>query len=208
MRVVEQKAELIWATPDPEKMIEIAGRTCYLSEDKITDDSSSKFVDKIRVNGHHAMIEFADACIRFTTDRGISHEIVRHRLASYAQVSTRYVNYSNKEMGFVEPLGLNEIQREIWMKSCKDSEKAYHKLRDQHCAPQVARDNLPTCLATEIVMKCNFREWRHFISLRGAPAAHPKIRVLAKMAYDILVDLAPNVFSDLEGVVAHVSTES
>lgn len=204
MRIVEQKAELIWATPDPEKMIEIAGRTCYLSEDKITDESSSKFVEKIRINGHHAMIEFADACIRFTTDRGISHEVVRHRLASYAQVSTRYVNYSNKEMGFVEPLGLNPAQRELWMKSCIDSEVSYHLMRDAGCAPQVARDALTTSLATEIVMKTNFREWRHFIALRGAPAAHPKIRVLAKMAYDILVELAPNVFSDLGEGVAYV----
>lgn len=204
MKIVEQKAELIWSTPDPEKMIEIAGRTCYLSEDKITDESSGKFAEKMRVGGHHAMLEFADACIRFTTDRGISHEIVRHRLASYAQVSTRYVNYSNKEMGFVEPLGLSPIQRELWMKACVFSEVSYHLSRDAGCAPQVARDVLPTCLATEIVMKCNFREWRHFISLRGAPAAHPKIRVLAKMAYDILEELAPNVFSDLGEVVAHV----
>lgn len=204
MRIVEQKAELIWATPDPERIIEEVSRTCYLSNDKITDDSAGKFVEKIRTSGHHAMLEFADACIRFTTDRGISHEQVRHRLASYAQVSTRYVNFANREMGFVKPLGMNDEQTKIWLAACEYAEKAYLDMRKAGCAPQSARDVLSTCFATEIVMKTNFREWRHFISLRGAPAAHPKIRVLAKMAYDILVDMAPNVFSDLEGVVAHV----
>ena len=99
MKIVNPSVELLWMTPEPEKMLEVAGRTCYKSEDKITPESSSKFIKGLIKSGHHAMIEHASASFRIITDRGITHEIVRHRLASYAQESTRYCNYSKDKFG-------------------------------------------------------------------------------------------------------------
>jgi thymidylate synthase (FAD) len=85
MKIVAPSVELLWITENPEQMIELAGRTCYKSEDKITSESSGKFVKMLTKSGHHAMLEHAVASFRIITDRGISHEIVRHRIASYAQ---------------------------------------------------------------------------------------------------------------------------
>jgi len=147
------------------------------------------------------MIEHACASFKIVTDRGISHEIVRHRLASYAQESTRYVNYSNAKFGsecsFIEPPGLSEHARVDWIIACEEAEVAYFEMLRQDCSPQIARSVLPTCLKTEIVMTCNFREWRHFITLRASKAAHPQIRPLAIEIHRMLNDIAPNIFGDL-----------
>ncbi len=201
MKIAKQSVELLWITPDPELQIEIAGRTCYKSEDKITENSSRQFARKMRKSGHHAIIEHAVASFRIVTDRGITHEIVRHRIASYAQESTRYCNYSadkfGKECTFIEPIGLTTEQYTIWRNSCKIAESTYFQLLDNGCSPQIARSVLLNSLKTEIVMMANFREWRHFISLRGAKAAHPQIRPIAVDIWKILMTHAPSVFDDL-----------
>ncbi len=202
MKIVQPTVELIWITPDAEGQIEVAGRTCYKSEDKMTEHTAGAFAKKMVNSGHHAMIEHALASLRIITDRGITHEIVRHRIASFAQESTRYCNYSSDKFGsectFIEPPGLTEVQRENWIAACEATEKYYFNMLAAGSSPQIARSVLPNCLKTEIVMTANFREWRHFITLRGNKAAHPQIRPIAKMVYTILMQHAPNVFSDLQ----------
>lgn len=201
MKIVEPSVELLWITENPEYQIELAGRTCYKSEDKITSSSAQMFSRKMREHGHHAMIEHAVASFRIITDRGITHEIVRHRLASFAQESTRYCNYSSdkfeNQCSFIEPPNLNQDQRALWEKACIEAEQSYFSLLKSGCSAQIARSVLPTCLKTELVMMANFREWRHFINLRGAKAAHPQIRPIAFMIWEILMQHAPGIFEDL-----------
>lgn len=201
MQLVEQSVELLWITPGPEKMIEAAGRTCYKSEDCITEDSAAKFARAMTKSGHHAMIEHAVASMRIITDRGITHEIVRHRLASYAQESTRWINYKKKggEIKFIEPSFETEEQRNIWLDLCKHSEETYMKLIDLGVDRGWARSVLPNCTKTEIVMTCNFREWLHFIKLRSHESAHPQIRWVAKECHKILLMHAPSVFDQIYG---------
>ncbi len=201
MKIVTPFAELLWITSEPERQIEKAGRTCYKSENKITENSAGIFSKMMRERGHHAMLEHAAASFRIITDRGISHEIVRHRLASYAQESTRYCNYSlNKfenHCSFIEPPDLTDTQHEIWRNSCEEAEKDYFAMLKAGCHAQIARSVLPTCLKTELVMTANFREWRHFIALRGSKAAHPQIRPIALEIWRVLMNHAPGVFDDL-----------
>ena len=205
MKIVEPSVKLLWITPDPEQQIETAGSTCYKSEDKITANSAHDFAAKMRKSGHHAMIEHAAASFKIVTDKGITHEIVRHRLASYAQESTRYCNYSqdkfSNEVSFIEPPGLEGYQRSHWELACHDAEKRYFAMLELGCSPQIARSVLPHCLKTEIVMMCNLREWRHFITLRGSKAAHPQIRPIAYAIWEVLMSHAPSIFEDLTPVV-------
>ena len=204
MRIVEQASRLLWVTPDPVKAIELAARTCYKSEDKITSESAAKMVTALLKRGHEAMVEHACASIHTVTDRGITHEFVRHRIASFAQESTRYVNYAggkqDRQIGVVKPLGMTEAQEAIWYRSCLRAEADYMEMIDAGCPPEVARDVLPTCTKTELVITCNFREWRHFLKLRklgrtGKP--HPKMRALACLVWNSLIDQAGPIFDDL-----------
>jgi len=202
MKIVKPSVEMLWITPDPERQVEAAGRTCYKSEGKITDDSARDFARRMRASGHHAMIEHGVASFRIVTDRGITHEIVRHRLASYAQESTRYCNYSqdkfDNQCSFIEPPGMSVFARDAWADSCLQAEKNYFQMLNYGESPQIARSVLPNCLKTEIVMMANLREWRHFIKLRGSKAAHPQIRPIAYAIWKELMQHAPSLFEDLE----------
>jgi len=190
MKIVKQKVELVWITPNPEKMIEAAGRTCYRSENSITEDSASSFTKNMFKSGHGAMIEHAVASFRITTDRAIANEIVRHRIASFAQQSSRYCNFSKDKFGneisIIEPPGLNDIQRTNWKIGSAYAEVSYFDMIKSGCSAEIARSVLPLCLKTELVMTANFREWLHFINLRGAKAAHPQIRPIAYQISNIL----------------------
>lgn len=200
--------------------IEIAGRTCYKSEDKISPDgeSAKRFVKMIIDNGHEAMLEHSSLSVRFICSRGVSHEIVRHRLFSFAQESTRYCNYSKGKFGgectFIVPpdqdWGVNteEYQDEynesetdsakiIWYASLKIIEDDYMCLLKEGWKPEQARDVLPNALKTEIVVTGNYREWRHFFKLRCDEKAHPHIRLLAQETLDDLKYRIPVVFDDL-----------
>jgi thymidylate synthase (FAD) len=127
---------------------------------------------------------------------------VRHRLASYAQESSRYCNYSTNKFGnvcsFIEPPGLTEYTFAAWKYACQTTEQMYFDLLEQGCSPQIARAVLPTCLKTELVMTANFREFRHFIQLRSSKAAHPQIRPIANEIWAVLYGIAPEVFIDIE----------
>lgn len=165
--------------------IERAGRTCYKSEDKITPDSARQFIAMIIKRGHHSVLEHEWVSVRIICDRGVSHEIVRHRLASYSQESTRYCNYSKARFGeeitVIDPRPhLTAEQFGHWEATIAHIERAYFWLIEGGAAPQMARSILPNSLKTELVMTCNLREWRHFFTLRTSDAAHPQLREITR----------------------------
>lgn len=190
--------------------IEQAGRVCYKSEDKITDDSAIKFAKNILSRGHEAVLEHCSFTVKFIVDRGVSHEIVRHRVASYCQESTRYCNYSKdkfgKEITVIKPCfwdkdedeNKEHIKYAVWKRGVTDAESAYFELLDLGATPQEARSVLPNSLKTEVVMTANIREWRHFLKLRTSSAAHPQIREVAIPLLKELQEKIPVLFDDIE----------
>lgn len=182
--------------------IERCGRVCYKSEDKITEDSASKFVSNIIKSGHESVLEHFSFSVRFIVDRGVSHEIVRHRLASYSQESTRYCNYSGDKFGneitVILPCYWQDSGEESrWIEACEQAEKNYFDLLEYGETPQEARSVLPNSLKTELIMTANLREWRHFLRLRTAVSAHPQIREVAVPLLHELQALVPVVFDDI-----------
>lgn len=193
------------------KRIERAGRTCYKSEAKMTEDSCLSFVKKILDSGHHSVLEHEKVTVRVTCDRGVTHEIVRHRIASYSQESTRYCNYGKegfgKEITVILPLWYMEAEKdcdnlrlryEAWLTACQQAEASYLLMLEQGASPQEARSVLPNSLKTEIVMTMNLREWRHFFKLRTAQAAHPQMREVVIPMLDEFKKRIPVVFDDIE----------
>ena len=204
MKIIEPSAELLWITPDAEKQIEKAARVCYKSEDRMTQESHKKFIKSLIDNEHSAMLEHACASIKFICDRGVSHELVRHRMASFAMESTRYCNYTkdkfDNEINVIKPELIEEEDHySFWQDVCEISEEKYFILVGEHYGnrPEMARAVLPTCLKTEIIVTTNMREWRHIIKLRTSDRAHPQMRELMNMALNILSKQCPVVFEDL-----------
>ena len=205
MRVIEPGHEIVFmpGTDEILHLLELAGRTCYKSEDKITDDSAAGFVGRIVRSGHESVIEHANITVRFIIDRGVSHELVRHRLAAYSQESTRYANYSQERFGreitVIKPCFWDQgsLEYDLWEKAMHQAEEAYMQLLDQGSSPQQARAVLPNSLKTEVVMTANLREWRHVFRLRCQKAAHPQIR---EVMLGLLADMhsrIPVLFDDL-----------
>lgn len=184
------------------RQIEKCGRVCYKSNDKINEISCYDFVRNIIKRGHESVLEHFSFSVKFVCDRGVSHEIVRHRLASYSQESTRYCNYSldkfGNEITVVEPYFFNENEKFVWYNSCLQSERSYFELLQLGCTPQEARSVLPTSLKTELIMTANLREWRHFLKLRTAKNAHPQIRELAIPLLKDLQERIPVLFDYIE----------
>ena len=189
------------------KKIERIGRTCYKSESKITDDSAGKFVAGLIQRGHEAMLEHESFTVKFVVDRGISHELVRHRMASFAQESTRYCNYAKDDFGseitFVIPSYLEEGTKawREWVYAMNYAEGAYFQMLDAGCTAQEARAVLPMSLKTEVVMTANLREWRHFFKLRAANVtgkAHPQMLEVTIPLLKQIKELIPVVFDDIE----------
>jgi thymidylate synthase (FAD) len=204
VKIVKLSVELIWMTPNPEFMIEMATRTAYKSEASYEASKSAAFLDRIiNQNHHHSVVEHASASFRIVCDRAISQEIERHRLFSFTQSSTRYCNYSKDKFDNginVTPMlkGLNEHQIDRRLELYNLIEAVYLAEIAEGVAPQQARDNLPLCLQTELVMTGNFRNWLHFIELRSAKSAHPQIRPIAYKINNLLSEQAPNIFKHLE----------
>lgn len=186
------------------RSIERAGRTCYKSEDKITPDSARKFVAGIIKSGHESVIEHEKITVRIICDRGVTHEIVRHRIASYSQESTRYCNYSadrfGNELTFIKPFYWKDDPKKmaIWMRSMGTIEEDYMDLIRLGASPQEARTLLPNSLKTEIVVTMNLREWRHFFKVRCSPAAHPQMREVAIPILKKFKEIIPVVFDDIQ----------
>lgn len=194
--------------------IERAGRTCYKSEDKITKGSAKAFVEKIIKSGHESVIEHEHLSVLFVCDRGVSHELVRHRLASFSQESTRYCNYSNDKFGseltFIIPcwtrisefdsgfgndfLTNNENE---WLSVMSNAEESYNTMIEEGWQPQQARSILPNSLKTEIVVTANLREWRLIFKQRTSEKAHPQMRELMIPLLKKVQSLIPVIFDDI-----------
>ena len=216
MRTVEASVEFI---NPPEysvvlDTIEKVGRTCYKSEHLITEDSAEGFVRRLIQRGHEAMIEHGSVTMRFINDRGVSHEEVRHRIASFGQESTRYCNYSKDkfdgevtyidiERGMELDATVSKLPFEVklaiiheWMVACLDAERHYMRMLELGATPQIARSVLNNSTKTELCITMNFREWRHFIRLRNDPTAHPQMREVAQQALDMLYEKYPVFFEE------------
>lgn len=192
------------------RKIEQIGRVCYKSEGKIKDGSAEKFIAGIIAHRHESVIEHEAISVKVICDRGVSHEIVRHRIASYSQESTRYCNYSIDRFdnqitcidiasGFKYDLSkaADKIKYEIWTKAMEDAENHYFEMINAGAKPEEARSVLPNSLKTEIVMTMNLREWRHFLKLRTGRRAHPQIIEISKMILQEFIARFPVFFGDL-----------
>ena len=212
MKIIDAGFEIL--TPISEggiselQFLEKIARKCYKSEDKISEDgeSAKRLVGSLIKSKHEAMLEHMSLSVLFICDRGVSHEIVRHRMASFAQESTRYCNYSKGKFGgevtFIRPYNMYSDSTEfaIWESAMSVAENSYMELLDNGISPQMARSVLPNSLKTELVMTANLREWRHFLNLRAAGstgAPHPQ---MLEVAVPLLIELQhaiPVVFDDI-----------
>lgn len=214
MILVKPSHKILAVSENPLPLIELAGRTCYKSEDRITDDSATKFVKMVTKRGHHSVIEHAFATVKIICDRGVTHEIVRHRLASYSQESTRYCNYRGG-VTFVIPPWCNSLQEKeygwrdfsgkeidtaslIWAFSMMDAESKYINLLNEGWSPQQARSVLPNSTKTEIVITANVREWRHIFKLRCNKASHPQMNEVMIPLHKEMKKLIPVIFDDIK----------
>ena len=214
MILIKPSHKILFISPKPLEMIEAAGRTCYKSEDKIIEESAEKFVRMIIKRGHLSVIEHVMMSVRFICDRGVTHEIVRHRLATYSQESTRYCNYKGG-VTFIIPSWIrlpegNYHEEDVnnlfpeycpeydWFNAMLYAEVKYKTLILEW-APQRARSVLPNSLKTEIVMTANLREWMHVFSLRTSKAAHPQMRELMIPLLEEVKALVPVIFDDIKG---------
>ena len=200
------------------KHIELCGRVCYKSEDKVTAESAPKFVAAIIKSGHESVLEHFDISVLFTVDRGITHELVRHRIASFSQESTRYCNYSKGKFGSeitvidiaggimndqtMKGLDGAEISAiiEEWIDACEDAGRHYFKMLELGASPQIARSVLNNSTKADIVVTMNLREWRHFFRLRTTPAAHPQMREVTIPLLRDFQKRIPGVFDDIKEV--------
>jgi thymidylate synthase (FAD) len=211
MRIIKPYYEIITTPAEIEIMTSRIGgiaRTCYKSEDKANQVSNENLAFQLARNGHEAMIEHCSISVKFICDRGVSHELVRHRMASFAQESTRYCNYSKEKFGkcvtFIRPCfwtecldeGRPENAYDIWYDAMLDAEEKYLKLIAMGASAQEARSVLPNSLKTEIVVTANLREWRHILKLRTAKAAHPQMRELMIPLAKELHELMPLIFDE------------
>lgn len=207
MKIIEPSVELIedFDAAAIMRKLERAGRVCYKSEGNIKDDSAEKFIRAIIKRGHESVIEHAAISFKIICDRGVTHELVRHRIgASYSQESTRYCDYSAGKFGgeltFIKPCFWSEDDEnfKLWRSTMELIEKNYLALRAGGARPEEARSILPNSLKTEIFVTMNLRELRHFIKLRTAKAAHPQMREVALKIYQILAEKLPAVFDDIK----------
>lgn len=208
MKIINPSYEILNTINGEEmlRFIEKIGRVCYKSEDRITDDSAKSFVLALIKSGHESVLEHVSITVKFICDRGVSHEIVRHRLASYSQESTRYCNYGKANadgkytgLTFIRPCYWpeNSYDMDKWKKQMQAVELLYISYVNTGSTPEQARAILPNSLKTEIVMTANLREWRHFLKLRTARDAHPQIREIAVPLLKKMQNMIPVVFDDI-----------
>ena len=181
------------------RRLERAGRISHKSEDNITEDSYKSFLKMLIKLGHESVLEHATLTVHAITERGISHEIVRHRIGSYTQESTRYCNYANDKFdGELTLIASDDILDDSYALECLlYIETCYRHLIKKGIRPEMARDILPNCLKTEIIMTYNIRSWRHFFKERLNKNAHPKIRELAMLLLKDFHKNIPVLFDDI-----------
>lgn len=183
--------------------LEQAARTCYKSEDKATAGSAQKLLSRIVRLGHDSVLEHVSITVRIVCDRGVTHELVRHRMCSFSQESTRYANYAQEKFGreitVIRPFfwGQDDRRYTLWLEAMQACEDAYLRLIDAGASPQEARSVLPNSLKTEIVTTANIREWRHIFRLRCDKAAHPQMRQVMLPLLQAFHEHIPLLFEDL-----------
>lgn len=217
MVILEPTYEIITPMPWAEmvKRVERAGRVCYKSEYRISQGLAEQFVRYMIDRGHESVIEHVSFSVLFTVDRGITHELVRHRLASYSQESTRYCNYANarfgSEIAVIDPsksisldFSMDAVTSEEatailqeWVQAIEHAEKHYMRLIELGASPQIARSVLPQCTKADIMVTANIREWRHILRLRTSRAAHPQMREIMIPLLMELKQLCPVFFEDI-----------
>jgi len=203
MKIIQPSYEILTSLENSHHIIqdiEAIGRTCYKSEAKINPMSASKFVTDLVTRKHHAMIEFFDIVVRFIHNRGFTHEMVRHRLCSFAQESTRYCDYEGG-LTVIEPFWMKEYSEDEyleWFGHMNHAEVVYRNLKKKGLSPQEARGVLPIDIKTEIVVKCNLREWSHIFDLRCSSKAHPDMRrVMLPLQKEFQREL-PEIFGEIK----------
>lgn len=206
MRIISPSFEII-NRPDGAEVLrhlEICGRVCYKSEDSISEKSAEKLIRHMLSRGHESPIEHFSVSVRIICDRGVSHEWVRHRIASFSQESTRYCNYSKakfgKELTFIKPYfaeSNNELYSK-WKKAMQSAEEAYLSMLELGAKPEDARSVLPNSLKTEFICTMNLREWRHFFNLRCAIAAHPAMREISIPLLKEFQKMIPVLFEEFQ----------
>ena len=215
MQIIDERQFCAVALPEYQIMDEFDGkemikkleriiRVCYKSEDKICDGSAERLIKQIIKSGHTAMLEHENITVKFITDRGVTHELVRHRHCGFAQESSRYCSYNNAKFGnkitVIKPLlfDIGSTEYQLWIEAMDRAGQAYFDLKNLcNVKNDMARGVLPTDLKTEITVTASLREWRAIFGLRCANDAHPAIRSLMR---DLLVDFhnrIPVVFDDL-----------
>ena len=210
MKIIDPTFEMVYV-PDTTSaywQIATAMRNCYRAELNAMPATDEELIEKAMKRGHMSVIEFASASFNIICDRGVTHELVRHRLASYAQESTRYCNYAGEKFGreltFIRPSWVvkdpeaatdTSLKYEIWLKQMASAEAAYMELLDAGASAQEARAVLPNSLAAKIAMNCNFREWIHVFRLRCDMPAHPDMRTTMWPILNFMVERFPAVFS-------------
>lgn len=211
MRIVQPSVTVHWVQSGPDMLaaIERAGRVAYKSEGKIGPGTAERFVAMLVAKGHESVLEHVSVSATVVCDRGVSHELVRHRIGSFTQTSTRFCNYASDRFGHeitvVEPYFLRVVpgddaataaRRRAWMDAMEWAEGYYFALLDEGLPPQAARSVLPNSLKTELVVTFNLRQWRHFFALRCAPAAHPDMRCIAGMLRQEFARVLPVLFPE------------
>lgn len=209
IKIIDQSVEILHYTSDMLKHIELCGRCCYKSENKIGRATAAAFVKNLIASRHGSVLEHGTITIKAITDRGVTHELVRHRLASYSQESTRFCSYSGG-LTFIRPIWVSPTVLEelpnmeslpesdyVWLTSMQKAANAYHNLLSHGWRPEQARQALPASLKTEIVVTANVREWRHILGARTNPKAHPQMKDLAFKILAIFRDLVPVLFNDI-----------
>lgn len=230
MRLIKPKVEILDRIDGDQVIADIttAARTCYKSEDVRTKEKDKALVKRLIESKHEAMLEFSDVTVKFTTSIGITREIIRHRLSSFANESTRYCNYNkdkfNSEITFIIPsyldipegnytywdgdwVDMDKMKIQLpaddkntvsnWLFALNYAETTYQILSNKGWKAEQAREVLPMSTKSELCMKANLREWRHFFELRCSTAAHPDIRVLALDLLKQMHEKIPVIFDDL-----------
>ena len=229
MKLIKPSVKILTPVEDDKVIETIANvaRTCYKSEANSTKEKDEALVKRLIESKHEAMLEFVDITVKFTCSRAISHELIRHRLCSFAQESQRYCNYSkdkfDNEITFIIPswldipegnytwwdndwVDMNKLQINLpdnnnsvneWLHALHFTEQTYNILTSKGWKAEQAREVLPNSTKTEINMKANLREWRHFLNLRCSTAAHPDMRALALDLLKQLHRQIPIIFDDI-----------
>jgi len=208
MKFIEPSVEILSSTGQESvieqlKIVELAGRNCYKSEDKITEDSYNKMIAMLRMRKHESVLEHGNVTVRMIGSRAFTHQLIRHRLAAYSQESQRYVNYSKNKHGnsitFIKPIGYEEWDDELkesFVTGLLDAESCYLELIAGGMKAEDARGILPNQTKTEIVVTMNLRAWRHFFSMRCDSHAQSEIRFIAKQLLWKMFEVMPVIFQD------------